>query len=210
MVSSHEMSEFAWDVSLRDMPLAISCPRATAADCVLKCMGLSDEQLSNIHVFSGNVAPSETPAEFSRSLCVWMDAFVRARGCSDSQQRSPAWPNSLPKLISEWHAQFRHVQWISTGPLGNVAIALRSSQAAERPDAVISACHQASASDAHVIEANVKLDPSAFTTSLALAQTLNTPLLLVLLNTSGYFCQWLAASSAECPAMDLRCFRSSM
>lgn len=190
------------------MPLAISFPRATAAECVIKSMGLTDGQLNKIRVFSGSLAPPETPAEFSRSFCLWMDAFLRARGCCDTL--NPAWPDNLPTLISEWHAQSMHVQWISIGPLGNVATTLSSAHASERPDAVISACHQASAFDAPVIEVNVKLDPSAFTAVLGLAQALNIPLLLVLLNTSGYFCQWLAALSAECSTFEHRCMHSGM
>ena len=204
------MAEFAWDTSLRDMPLVIHCPRATAVECVLKSMGLSDAELHNIRVFSGSLAPPESPGEFSRSFCGWMDGFLRARGCCDRDALNPAWPKNLPDLISEWHLQSIHVQWISIGPLGNVAAALRSDEPSHRPDAVISACHQASASDALVTEANVKLDPSAFTTTLGRAQALNMPLLLLLLNTSGYFCQWLAGCSAEWPTLELRCLNSNM
>ena len=208
VVSAHEMTEFVWDASLRDMPLAISFPRATLADCIVKSMGLSDAQLGCIHLFSGSIAPAGAPTHISRSLCQWMDAIVRERSFSDV--REEAWPHSLPSLIREWHSQARHVQWISIGTLGNVALALSSAHSCERPDSIVSACHQVSAADAMVMEHNVKLDAAAFATSVERAQTLNTPLLLLLLNTTGYFCQWLAASSAECSTMDLRCFHSSM
>ena len=208
MISSHEMAEFVWDASLRDMPLAITFPRATFADCIVKSMGLSDLQLRNIRVFAGNIAPSETPAQFSRSLCLWMDVRIRARACSDV--RAQAWPHAVPNLISEWHGQSRHVQWIATGPMGNVAVALASKHSTEHPDAIVAACHQAASSEAPVTEANVKLDPVAFSAALELAQALNKPLLLILLNTSGYFCQWLAALSAECPTLQHRSFKSSM
>jgi len=209
VVSSHEMTEFVWDASLRDMPKAFNFPRATMADCILKSMCLSQAQLGNIHVFAGNIAPSETPGEFSRALAKWMDTMLRSRDCTDV--RAQAWPHGLPGLIGEWHAQSRHVQWISVGTLGNVAIALSPITAATaRPDAVVSACHQASAAAAPVTEIHVKLDPNAFTASIRLAQTSNVPLLLVLLNTSGYFCQWLTARSVEHPTLELRCFHSSM
>ena len=82
--------------------------------------------------------------------------------------------------------------------------------AGERPDAVISACHQVAAKDAPVAENNVKLNPAAFTASLDLARNSCTPLLILLLNTSGYFCQWLTAFSVERSTLELRCFHSSM
>ncbi len=213
VVSAHEMTEFVWDASLRDMPLSISFPRATLADCIVKSMDLSPAQLGCIHLFSGSIAPSGAPTQISRSLCQWMDAIVREGSrewSSFSDVREEAWPHALPSLIREWHSQAKHVQWIAIGTLGNVALALSSSHSCEHPDSIVSACHQVSAADALVTEHNVKLDAAAFATSLELAQTLNKPLLLLLLNTSGYFCQWLAASSAECSTMDLRCFHSSM
>lgn len=208
MVSSHEMAEFVWDSALRDMPLAVSFPRATLINCIIRSMGLSDAQLSNIRVFAGSIASPEKPAEFSRSLCIWMDAVMRSRGSSDAAAQ--AWPVGLPNLISDWHAQSRHVQWICIGPMGNVAATLGSARACERPDAVISACHQVAAKDAPVAENNVKLNPAAFTASLELARNSCTPLLILLLNTSGYFCQWLTAFSIERSTLELRCFHSSM
>ncbi len=208
VVSAHDVPVFVWDASLRDMPLAITYPRATFADCIVQSLGLSPSQLGNIHVFAGCAAPPEAPTQFSRSLCVWMDVHMRA--CARSDVHAQAWPRALPDLISEWHAQCRRVQWIAIGPMCNVAAALSSNCSTELPDAVVSACHQAAAADAPVTEANVKLDPGSFSASLELAQSLNMPLLLLLLNTSGYFCQWLAAFSAECATLELRCFRSSM
>ncbi len=197
-----------WDSALRDMPLAVSLPRATLIDCIIRSMDLSESQLRNIRIFSGSIASSEMPAEFSRSLCIWMDSEMRSRGSSGSI--ASAWPDGLPNLISDWHAQSRHVQWICIGPMANVAATLNLVRACERPDAVISACHQVAGKDAPVTENNVRLNPSAFTTSLELAKKLSTPLLLLLLNTSGYFCQWLTALSVERSTLELRCFHSSM
>ena len=208
VVSSHDMMEFVWDASLRDMPNAISFPRATMADCLLKSMHMSPAQRGNIHVFAGNIAPPETPGEFSRAAAKWMDTLLRSWNCTDVRTR--AWPHGLPSLIGEWRAQSKHVQWISIGTLGNVAIALSALPDNARPNAVVAACHQASSVAAPVSECHIKLDPGAFTASVQLAQSSNTPLLLVLLNTSGYFCQWLAARSVEHATLEPRCFHSGM